>query len=139
MSITERKNKDGTISFKIEASNGYKINHNGNYVQVRKYKTFKQPKNMGLREARKIAKEFEIEFQRQFERDQNTGVEMRLEEVWKSYEKFYAPNMLRDKTFYYLKNIAEIKNSDEFTLSSEFPEFIQTNHNICPDIYLIFY
>lgn len=26
MSITERKNKDGTISFKIEASNGYKIN-----------------------------------------------------------------------------------------------------------------
>lgn len=109
MSITERKNKDGTISFKIEASNGYKINHNGNYVQVRKYKTFKQPKNMGLREARKIAKELEIEFQRQFERDQNTGVEMRLEEVWKSYEKFYAPNMLRDTTFYYLKNIAEIK------------------------------
>ena len=98
MSITERKNKDGTISFKIEASNGYKINHNGNYVQVRKYKTFKQPKNMGLREARKIAKELEIEFQRQFERDQNTGVEMRLEEVWKSYEKFYAPNMLRDRS-----------------------------------------
>ena len=38
-----------------------------------------------------------------------------------------------------IKNITEIKNLYEFTLSSEFPEFIQTNHNICPDIYLIFY
>ena len=36
MSITERKNKDGTISFKIVASDGYKIDKNGHYVQVRK-------------------------------------------------------------------------------------------------------
>lgn len=109
MSITERKNKDGTISFKIVASDGYKIDKNGHYVQVRKYKTFRQPPTMGIREARKIAKELDLEFQRQFERDQNTGVEMRLEEVWYWYKNYYAPNKLRDTTFYNLKNMVEIK------------------------------
>lgn len=109
MSITERKNKDGTISFKIVASDGYKIDKNGHYVQVRKYKTFRQPPTMGIREARKIAKELDLEFQRQFERDQNTGVEMRLEEVWYWYKSYYAPNKLRDTTFYNLKNMVEIK------------------------------
>lgn len=64
---------------------------------------------MGIREARKIAKELDLEFQRQFERDQNTGVEMRLEEVWYWYKNYYAPNKLRDTTFYNLKNMVEIK------------------------------
>lgn len=94
MSITERKNKDGTVSFSLQASDGYKIDKNGHYVQARKYKTFRQPPTMGIREARKIAKELDLEFQRQFERDQNTGVEMRLEEVWNWYKNYYAPNKL---------------------------------------------
>ena len=109
MSITERKNKDGTISFSIQASDGYKIDKNGHYVQARKYRSFRQPPDMGIREARKIAKELDLEFQRQFERDQNTGVEMRLEEVWNWYKNYYAPNKLRDTTFHNLKNMVEIK------------------------------
>lgn len=39
MSIQERKTKTG-ISFRITAYDGYKIDKNGNYRQVRKTKTF---------------------------------------------------------------------------------------------------
>ena len=109
MSITEKMNKDGTITFHMTAYDGYKIDSKGHYVQARKYRSFRQPQDMGIREARKIAKELDLEFQRQFERDQNTGVEMRLEEVWNWYKNYYAPNKLRDTTFYNIKNMVEIK------------------------------
>lgn len=45
--ITERKNKDGTISFYITVFEGYKIDRRGQYVQNRKYKSFRQPKRYG--------------------------------------------------------------------------------------------
>lgn len=93
----------------MTAYDGYKIDSKGHYVQARKYRSFRQPQDMGIREARKIAKELDLEFQRQFERDQNTGVEMRLEEVWNWYKNYYAPNKLRDTTFYNIKNMVEIK------------------------------
>ena len=109
MSITEKMNKYGTITFHMTAYDGYKIDSKGHYVQARKYRSFRQPQDMGIREARKIAKELDLEFQRQFERDQNTGVEMRLEEVWNWYKNYYAPNKLRDTTFYNIKNMVEIK------------------------------
>ena len=109
MSITEKTNKDGTVTFHMTAYDGYKIDSKGHYVQARKYRSFRQPQDMGIREARKIAKELDLEFQRQFERDQNTGVEMRLEEVWNWYKNYYAPNKLRDTTFYNIKNMVEIK------------------------------
>lgn len=109
MSITEKMNKDGTITFHMTAYDGYKIDSKGHYVQARKYRSFRQPQDMGIREARKIAKELDLEFQRQFERDQNTGVEMRLEEIWNWYKNYYAPNKLRDTTFYNIKNMVEIK------------------------------
>lgn len=103
MSITEKTNKDGTVTFHMTAYDGYKIDSKGHYVQARKYRSFRQPQDMGIREARKIAKELDLEFQRQFERDQNTGVEMRLEEVWNWYKNYYAPNKLRDTPFIILK------------------------------------
>ena len=109
MSITEKTNKDGTVTFHMTAYDGYKIDSKGHYVKARKYRSFRQPQDMGIRDARKIAKELELEFQRQFERDQNTGVEMRLEEVWNWYKNYYAPNKLRDTTFYNIKNMVEIK------------------------------
>lgn len=109
MSITEKTNKDGTVTFHMTAYDGYKIDSKGHYVQARKYRSFRQPQDMGIREARKIAKELDLEFQRQFERDQNTGVEMRLEEVWNWYKNYYAPNKLRDTTFYNIRNMVEIK------------------------------
>lgn len=109
MSITEKTNKDGTVTFHMTAYDGYKIDSKGHYVQARKYRSFRQPQDMGIREARKTAKELDLEFQRQFERDQNTGVEMRLEEVWNWYKNYYAPNKLRDTTFYNIKNMVEIK------------------------------
>lgn len=109
MSITEKTNKDGTVTFHMTAYDGYKIDSKGHYVQARKYRSFRQPQDMGIRKARKIAKELDLEFQRQFERDQNTGVEMRLEEVWNWYKNYYAPNKLRDTTFYNIKNMVEIK------------------------------
>ena len=109
MSITEKTNKDGTITFHMTAYDGYKIDSKGHYVQARKYRSFRQPPDMGIREARKIAKELDLEFQRQFERDQNTGVEMRLEEVWNWYKHYYAPNKLRETTFNALNNMVEVK------------------------------
>lgn len=109
MSITEKTNKDGTVTFHMTAYDGYKIDSKGRYVQARKYRSFRQPPDMGIREARKIAKELDLEFQRQFERDQNKGVEMRLEEVWNWYKNYYAPNKLRETTFNALNNMVEVK------------------------------
>lgn len=109
MSITEKTNKDGTITFHMTAYDGYKIDSKGHYVQARKYRSFRQPPDMGIREARKIAKELDLEFQCQFERDQNKGVEMRLEEVWNWYKNYYAPNKLRETTFNALNNMVEVK------------------------------
>ncbi|WRK52107.1 hypothetical protein SD457_16700 [Coprobacillaceae bacterium CR2/5/TPMF4] len=47
----------------------------------RKYKTFSPPKDIGIRKARKMAKEIETEMQFQFEKQQNLGSE-------KGYLKF---------------------------------------------------
>ena len=109
MSITERKNKDGTISFKIVASDGYKIDKNGNYRQVRKTKTFKPPKDMPLRQARKIAQQMELDFTDQYKKNQASGVSMKLSEVWDWFSKYYAPNYLRESTQETMRNIVEAK------------------------------
>jgi len=109
MSIQEVKNKDGTTSFRLTAYDGYKINSKGKYVQVRRYKTFKQPKNMGIRKARQIAKELDLQFQSQFEREEIARSSMTLQEVWESYQKYYAPNKLRDSTHMNFKSIVERK------------------------------
>ena len=109
MSILEIKNKDGSISFRITAYDGYKINSSGKYVQVRRYKTFKQPKNMGIRRARQVAKELDLEFQSQFEKEEIARSSMTLLEVWKSYEQYYAPNRLRDSTFAAFKSMMNTK------------------------------
>ncbi len=68
MSIYERKKKDGSLSFDITVYDGYQIDKKGNYVQKRKRKTFSPPKGMGIRKARKMAKEIETEMQFQFEK-----------------------------------------------------------------------
>lgn len=107
--ITEKKNKDGTISFYITVFEGYKIDRKGRTYQNRRYKTFKQPKGMSVRKARQIAKEIELEFQKQFQMLQSTGEEKRISEVWKAYKEFCAPNMLRESTTYALENIMETK------------------------------
>lgn len=75
MSIYERKKKDGSLSFDITVYDGYQIDKKGNYVQKRKRKTFSPPKGMGIRKARKMAKEIETEIQFQFEKQQNLGSE----------------------------------------------------------------
>ena len=109
MSIYERKKKDGSISFDITVYDGYQIDEAGNYVQKRKYKTFSPPKDMGIRKARKMAKEIETEMQFQFEKQQNLGSEKRLSEVWDWYKTYYAPNNLRDATFIGMENIVNSK------------------------------
>lgn len=109
MSIREKKNKDGTISFYITVFEGYKIDRRGQYVQNRKYKSFKQPKGMGIRKARQIAKEMELEFQNQFQMKQSTGIDKKLSEVWSWYKKYYAPNKLRESTIYSLDSLVQNK------------------------------
>lgn len=109
MSIYERKKKDGSISFDITVYDGYQIDGAGNYVQKRKYKTFSPPKDIGIRKARKMAKEIETEMQFQFEKQQNLGSEKRLSEVWDWYKTYYAPNNLRDATFIGMENIVNSK------------------------------
>lgn len=109
MSIREKKNKDGSISFYITVFEGYKIDRRGQYVQNRKYKSFKQPKGMGIRKARQIAKEMELEFQNQFQMKQSTGIDKKLSEVWSWYKKYYAPNKLRESTIYSLDSLVQNK------------------------------
>lgn len=101
MAIEERKGKKG-ITFRIVAYAGYKLNKNGNYVQNRKTKTFRPPTRMTLREAHKTARQLDIEFTNQFAKEQASGTNMTLSEVWEWYKKYYAPNYLR--TFNYLYN-----------------------------------
>lgn len=108
MSIQERKTKTG-ISFRITAYDGYKIDKNGNYRQVRKTKTFKPPKNMPLRQARKIAQQMELDFTDQYKKNQASGVSMKLSEVWDWFSKYYAPNYLRESTQETMRNIVEAK------------------------------
>ena len=108
MSIQERKTKTG-ISFRITAYDGYKIDKNGNYRQVRKTKTFKPPKDMPLRQARKIAQQMELDFTDQYKKDQASGVSMKLSEVWDWFSKYYAPNYLRESTQETMRNIVEAK------------------------------
>ena len=107
MSIQERKTKTG-ISFRIIAYDGYKIDKNGNYRQVRKTKTFKPPKDMPLRQARKIA-QMELDFTDQYKKNQASGVNMKLTEVWEWFSKYYAPNYLRESTQETMRNIVETK------------------------------
>lgn len=108
MSIQERKTKTG-ISFRITAYDGYKIDKNGNYRQVRKTKTFKPPKDMPLRQARKIAQQMELDFTDQYKKNQASGVSMKLYEVWDWFSKYYAPNYLRESTQETMRNIVEAK------------------------------
>lgn len=108
MSIQERKTKTG-ISFRITAYDGYKIDKNGNYRQVRKTKTFKPPKDMPLRQARKIAQQMELNFTDQYKKNQASGVSMKLSEVWDWFSKYYAPNYLRESTQETMRNIVEAK------------------------------
>jgi integrase len=108
MSIQERKTKTG-ISFRIIAYGGYKIDKNGNYRQVRKTKTFKPPKDMPLRQARKIAQQMELDFTDQYKKNQASGVNMKLTEVWEWFSKYYAPNYLRESTQETMRNIVETK------------------------------
>ena len=108
MSIQERKTKTG-ISFRIIAYDGYKIDKNGNYRQVRKTKTFKPPKDMPLRQARKIAQQMELDFTDQYKKNQASGVSMKLSEVWDWFSKYYAPNYLRESTQETMRNIVEAK------------------------------
>lgn len=108
MSIQERKTKTG-ISFRITAYDGYKIDNNGNYRQVRKTKTFKPPKDMPLRQARKIAQQMELDFTDQYKKNQASGVSMKLSEVWDWFSKYYAPNYLRESTQETMRNIVEAK------------------------------
>ena len=108
MSIQERKTKPG-ISFRIIAYDGYKIDKNGNYRQVRKTKTFKPPKDMPLRQARKIAQQMELDFTDQYKKNQASGVNMKLTEVWEWFSKYYAPNYLRESTQEMMRNIVETK------------------------------
>lgn len=109
MAIREKKNKDGTTSFYITVYEGYKIDRTGYESQNRKYKTFKQPVGMSLRRARQIAREIELEFQKQFQMLQSSGQEKRLSEVWEHYKEYYAPNMLRESTIHAMENIVETK------------------------------
>lgn len=108
MSIQERKTKTG-ISFRITAYDGYKIDKNGNYRQVRKTKTFKPPKDTPLRQARKIAQQMELDFTDQYKKNQASGVSMKLSEVWDWFSKYYAPNYLRESTQETMRNIVEAK------------------------------
>lgn len=108
MSIQERKTKTG-ISFRITAYDGYKIDKNGNYRQVRKTKTFKPPKDMPLRQTRKIAQQMELDFTDQYKKNQASGVSMKLSEVWDWFSKYYAPNYLRESTQETMRNIVEAK------------------------------
>lgn len=108
MSIQERKTKTG-ISFRITAYDEYKIDKNGNYRQVRKTKTFKPPKDMPLRQARKIAQQMELDFTDQYKKNQASGVSMKLSEVWDWFSKYYAPNYLRESTQETMRNIVEAK------------------------------
>lgn len=80
MAIEERKGKKG-ITFRIVAYDGYKLNKNGNYVQNRKTKTFRPPTGMTLREARKIAKQMEIDFNNQFAKEEISGINMTLNDL----------------------------------------------------------
>ena len=108
MAIEERKGKKG-ITFRIVAYDGYKLNKNGNYVQNRKTKTFRPPTGMTLREARKIARQLDIEFTNQFAKEQASGTNMTLSEVWEWYKKYYAPNYLRTSTIYTMQTTVEKK------------------------------
>ena len=108
MAIEERKNKTG-ISFRIIAYDGYKIDKNGRYRQVKKTKTFKPPKDMPLRQARRIAQQMELDFTDQYKKNQASGVNMKLTEVWEWFSKYYAPNYLRESTQETMRNIVETK------------------------------
>lgn len=108
MAIQERKGKKG-ISFRIVAYDGYKLNKNGKYVQNKKTKTFRPPEGMPIREARKIVRQLDIEFTNQFAKEQASGMNMTLSEVWDWYKEYYAPNYLRTSTIYTMQTAVEKK------------------------------
>lgn len=108
MAIEERKTKTG-ISFKIIAYDGYKIDKDGKYIQVKKSKTFKPPKDMPIRQARRLAQQMELDFTDQYKKHQASGINMKLSEVWDWFNKFYAPNYLRESTLETMKCIVEAK------------------------------
>lgn len=108
MSIKEIKGKKG-ISFKIIAYDGYYINKKGQYVQKRKTKTYHPPTGMPIRQARKIAKQIDLDFNEQFLKNQVSGIDKTLLELWEWYKKYFAPNYLRPSTIFTMTNVVENK------------------------------
>ena len=104
MAIEERRTKTG-ISFKIIAYDGYKLDKDGKYIQVKKSTTYRPPKDMPLRQARRIAQQMELDFTDQYKKHQANGINMRLSEVWDWFEKYYAPNYLRESTIETMRSI----------------------------------
>lgn len=74
------------------------IDKKGEYIQKRKTKTYRPPKSMPLRQARRIAKQIDLDFNDQFSKDQADGINMTLQELWNWYLKYYAPNYIREST-----------------------------------------
>ena len=112
MSIREKKNKDGSISFYITVFEGYKIDRRGQYVQNRKYKSFKPPKDMPLRQARQIAQQMEFDFTDQYKKKQGSGVNMKLTEVWEWLRNI----TLQISKRIYTRNDCEISSKQRFYL-----------------------
>ena len=97
MPITERKGKNG-ISFQITVNRGYKFNANGDYVKDRVTTTYRPPKGINLRNARRLAKEFEAEYTRKMLHYQAEKEEMRFEELVAWYKENYLVNAKRPST-----------------------------------------
>lgn len=97
MPIQERNGKNG-LSFLITINRGYKIDADGNYVKDRVTTTFKPPKGVGIRAARRLAKEYETEFTRKMTYYQAEKETMRFEELCDWYVENYMVNAKRVST-----------------------------------------
>lgn len=97
MPITERKGKNG-VTFQITVNRGYKFNANGDYVKDRVTTTFHPPKGVNLRAARRLAKEFEVNYTRKMLHYQAEKEEMRFEELVYWYQDNYLKNAKRLST-----------------------------------------
>lgn len=97
MAIQEIKTKNG-IRFKIIAYDGYIIDKNGKYKQKRIFKSYNPPKDMPIRQARRIAKQMDLDFNEQYSKNQVNGINMKLADLWHWYVQYYAPNYIREST-----------------------------------------
>ena len=104
MAIQEIKTKNG-IRFKIIAYDGYIIDKNGKYKQKRIFKSYNPPKDMPIRQARRIAKQMDLDFNEQYSKNQVDGINMKLVDLWHWYVQYYAPNYIRESTLVVTTNI----------------------------------